>query len=146
MKRTESMSSLQSKHIFYIEDDVKNRSIVQLILEQSGAKVGFERWGGADVLVRLKSFMPVDLILLDLMFPKNVTGYEVFNLIRSDPSFDAIPIVALTASDPAVELPRVRKQGLAGYISKPINLRWFPQQVATVLEGSSVWPTDWAPF
>jgi CheY-like chemotaxis protein len=133
------MSVLQGKRIFYIEDDVKNRSIAQVIIEQSGAKMGFERWGGAEALVRLKAFMPVDLILLDLMFPHNITGYDIFRAIRSDSTFDRIPVVIVSASDPAIEIPIARARGLDGFISKPIDLRWFPQQIATILTGQPVW-------
>ena len=133
---------LKGKRIFYVEDNLGNRAIVQMIVEQEGAKLGFERWGGADALARLKAFMPVDVILLDLMFPMNVTGYDVFDAIRADENFANIPIVAVSASDPAVELPKVRRKGFAGFISKPISLWQFPKQLAAVIEGQTVWATD----
>lgn len=134
-----AQNQLKNKRIFYIEDDVKNRAIAQMILEQSGATVGFERWGRANAIVMLQAFMPIDAILLDLMFPQGVTGYDVFEAIRANSAFDHIPVIAVSASDPAIEIPRAKQLGFAGFISKPIDIRLFPQQIARCIEGESIW-------
>jgi CheY-like chemotaxis protein len=130
---------LEGKRIFYIEDDIKNRLVSQVILEREGAVVNFENWGRDLVLPRLHSFAPVDLILLDLMFPRGVTGYDIFDHIRSNEAFESTPIVAVSAADATVEIPKARAKGFAGFISKPINLRDFPEQVAAVLDGAQSW-------
>jgi two-component system cell cycle response regulator DivK len=134
------MFPLKEKRIFYIEDNVSNLALVQMILEQQGAKVYFERWGNeADIINRLKSFMPVDLILLDLMFAGNVSGYDIFDQLRQVPDFDHIPIATVSAADPSIEMPKARAKGFAGYISKPVKLIMFPQQVADLINGQHVW-------
>lgn len=131
---------LKGKRIFYIEDNLQNRSIVQLLLEQHGATISFERWGEMrEVSKRLDALMPVDLILLDLMFPRGVSGYDIFDALRQEEKYRAIPIVAISAADPAVEMAKARAKGFAGYISKPINLMQFPQQVAQLIAGERVW-------
>lgn len=130
---------LKDYRIFYVEDDARNRAIVEMILEHNGAKVGFERWGRAATLPRLYEFMPIDLILLDLMFPNNVTGYDIFNLIRDIPQFNGIPIVAISAADPTIEMARTRNHGFDGFISKPINLVRFPFQIEQCIAGQKIW-------
>jgi CheY-like chemotaxis protein len=130
---------LTGKRIFCIEDDNKNRAITQMILEREGAVIGFERWGRGELLAKLDAFMPVDLILLDLMLPHGVTGYDVFDAIRSNPAFEAIPIAALSASDPALEVPKTQARGFAGFISKPVSMTTFPQQVVALLSGERIW-------
>ncbi len=132
------MMLLQGNRIFYIEDDLKNRALTMMILEQAGARVGFERWGQKDAIARLTAFLPVDLILLDLMFPRNVTGYDVFDAICREPLLADIPIVAVSASDPEIEIPKTREKGFAGFISKPIDLRLFPKQVASFINGEHI--------
>src|SRR5687768_4055245 len=97
---------LKDKRIFYVEDDLKNRAIIQMILERAGAKVGFERWGREDTVIRLREFAPIDLILLDLMFPRDVSGYDIFDAIRACGEFQDVPIIAVSASDPSIEIPR----------------------------------------
>ncbi|MCB9438549.1 MAG: response regulator [Anaerolineales bacterium] len=133
------MISLKGKRIFYIEDNLQNRALVQLMLERYGATISFERWGGDDLLPRLEAFLPIDLILLDLMFPNHVSGYDIFDRIRERPAFAEIPIVAISAADPAVEMSKARAKGFSGFIGKPINLLQFPQQIAQLLEGEQVW-------
>lgn len=133
------MMTLKNKRIFYVEDDVTNRSVVQLVLEQHGARMKFERWGGSDAITRLHAFMPVDLILLDLMLPNNVSGYDVFESIRNEAVFDHIPIVALSAADPSIEMAKTRAAGFSGFIGKPISLIDFRHQVASLLMGETVW-------
>jgi ribose transport system substrate-binding protein len=131
---------LKGKRIFYVEDNVSNRALAQLVLEQNGAAVHYERWGDLpQVLARLADFMPVDLILMDLMFPKGASGYDLFDGIRANDQYKDIPIVAISASDPSIEMPKARAKGFSGYIAKPINMMEFPRQIITLIEGSPVW-------
>jgi two-component system, cell cycle response regulator DivK len=133
------MMQLQDKRIFYVEDDIKNRVVVKMILEVVGAVVASESWGKLEVVTaRLAEFQP-DLILLDLMFPRNVSGYDIFEVIHNDPPFAHLPVVAVSASDPSIEVPRTRAKGFAGFISKPITLQQFPDQIAAVLNHESIW-------
>lgn len=83
--------------------------------------------------------MPIDLILLDLMFPNHISGYDIFDRIRENPTFAHIPIVAISAADPALEMSKARAKGFSGFIGKPINLLQFPQQIVQLLEGEQVW-------
>jgi len=129
---------LQGKRIFIIEDNLGNRAIMQLLLEQHGVRVDFERWG-IDTLDRLHKFQPVDLILLDLMFPGEVTGYDIFDQIRSFSEYEHTPIIAVSASEPAVSIPKTREKGFNGFIPKPINFDNFPKQIASILDGDNIW-------
>jgi two-component system cell cycle response regulator DivK len=131
--------SLKGKRIFYVEDDVGTKAIAQLILEQAGVQFAFERWGNENTIAKLRAFMPVDLIMLDLMLAHKVSGYDVFDAIRREPEFGHIPIVAVSAADPSVEIPKTRSKGFAGFIGKPISLRLFPQQIAELIDGGQVW-------
>lgn len=138
MKANEHMK-LNNTRIFYVEDDLKNRAIVQMLLEQAGAVVGFERWGRNETLSKLIAFQPIDLILLDLMFPNGVSGYDVFQMIRQCPEFAAVPIIAISAADPGIEMVRAHDLGFSGYISKPIDLRQFAEQISQCIHGAPVW-------
>jgi len=131
---------LEGKRVFLVEDNQGNAAIIQLLLEQDGAKVLRGRWTG-DITSLLSKKMPLDAILLDLMLPHGVTGYDLFDQIRKDSKFDGIPVVAVSASDPAGAISKVRKQGFAGFIAKPVNFENFAEQIATILGGEQVWYT-----
>lgn len=126
---------LKGKRIFLIEDNLINRSIMQTLLEREGAIIEFERWG-KDTEERLQKFIPVDIILLDLMFPDDVSGYDIFDRIRLLPEFIEIPIVAVSAADDTM---KARAKGFAGYIKKPVDPLQFANQITNILDHKPVW-------
>jgi two-component system, chemotaxis family, sensor kinase CheA len=133
-----SSKLLKGKRIFIVEDDLENRIIAQILLAEQGAEVVFER-GGRQTCEKLKLFAPVDIILLDLMFPGNVSGFDIYDQIRLMPEFSTIPIVAVSASDTSAAVPKARTKGFAGFITKPVSFGNFARQVFEILNGQPVW-------
>jgi two-component system chemotaxis sensor kinase CheA len=129
---------LQHKRIFLVEDNIGNLTIVKILLEAHGAVVATHR-SGQDVLPHLRSFLPVDLIILDLVLPSGVTGYDIFSAIRNQSEFDGVPIVAMSFIDRSKAIPEVKKRGFSGYIGKPISFQDFPKQIGDILAGQSIW-------
>ncbi len=130
--------SLNGKRIFIVEDNIENKAVMQLLLEKAGALVAFDRWGVATVEKAL-SFMPVDLFLMDLMFPNHEDGYQIADRLRAVPELHAIPIVAVSAADPADEIARAQAHGFSGFIAKPISFHNFVPYIEGVFEGKQVW-------
>ncbi len=130
---------LKGKHIFVVEDDSLNLAIIRTILQRAGAVVPFDHWGDATLQKMLSYTFKIDLILLDIMFPHNVSGYDIFDAIRAVPELSDIPIVAVTASDPDIEMNKAREKGFSGYICKPLDRTGFAHLVAAILEGREVW-------
>lgn len=129
---------LQGKQIFVVEDNLQNRIVFQMILTSAGASVEFERWG-KDALRQLQYMKNVDLIILDLMLHGGVSGYDIFTELRKLPEYAHIPIIAVSASEPAFAIPQTRKMGFNGFIGKPISKHLFPKQVASIIGGEAVW-------
>jgi CheY-like chemotaxis protein len=135
---------LKNKHIFVVEDDPSNLAVISTILRRNGASVSFDSWGDKTLkkMVLANDSFKIDLIILDLMLARQVSGFDIFQLLRQDATLKEVPVVVVTASDPDVEMNKARTMGLNGFISKPIN-RWkFPEQIATVLNGGEVWGDD----
>lgn len=132
------MSSLIRKRIFVVEDDFNNRIITQMALITHDVRVEFDRWG-KDTMVKLVSFGKPDLILLDLMFPNGITGYDIFDLIRANNTYNNVPIVAISASDTSTAIPRCQAKGFSGFIAKPIDSDHFAAQLEAILDGQKVW-------
>lgn len=131
---------LNNKRIFVLEDNLENKAIAQMLLERAGAIVLVDRWG-VETLSNLQRFAPVDAILLDLMLPGLITGYDIFQQIRAQPEFNHVPIVAVSAADSSTALPKARALGFSGFISKPIDFRLFAQQIRLVVNGERIWHT-----
>ena len=132
------MTDLQDRRIFVVEDDVANMAVYATLLKAAGALVFQDPWN-FNTLKMLLQFLPVDAILLDLMLRRGISGYEILDQIKSCPELVSIPVIAVSASDPSIEIPKTQEKGFAGFISKPIMLAQFPSQVASCIEGRPVW-------
>lgn len=129
---------LKDKRIFIVEDNMQNRLIFQMALIRQGASVDFERWG-RDTLYHIQNTSRIDLIVLDLMLADGVSGFDIFDQIRALPKYNAVPIIAVSAMDPSIAIPKTRAQGFSGFIAKPIDNVLFPKQLASIIEGEKVW-------
>ncbi|MEO0561956.1 MAG: response regulator [Chloroflexota bacterium] len=130
--------NLKNTRIFLVEDNIGNQAITKTLLESHGAIIGIHRTG-QNVISHLKSFAPVDLIILDLMLPNGVTGYDIFSDIRSEHEYDDIPIIAMSVIDRSRVVPQAKRRGFSAFISKPIRYHEFPDQIARILDGESIW-------
>ena len=131
---------LGGKRIFIVEDSGGNLAIARILLESYGAIVKFER-RGLNVSELILKQMPIDIILMDLMLPNKVSGFDIVDEIRSVPELAKIPIVAISAADPDASMPVAREKGLAGFISKPIT-PLIAYHIAKVISGIPVWIGD----
>ena len=129
---------LRGKIVFIVEDNSQNRIVYQIMMVRNGARVEFDRWG-RDTIARMKTLDKIDIILMDLMLPSGDSGFVIFETIRKDSRFNAIPIVAVSAADPSTALPRTQQMGFSGFIGKPINDDLFPGQLARIIAGEKVW-------
>jgi CheY-like chemotaxis protein len=131
---------LEGKRIFIIEDEVRNRVIYKLLLPKYGATVEFEGWG-PEALAHLERWGAVDLIIMDLMLQRGISGYDLFSTIRQRAQFDTVPIVAVSAADATAAIAKTSAMGFAGFIAKPIHQERFASQLARILAGERIWDT-----
>ena len=132
---TPAKQTVAGKRIYVLEDNLDNRIVLRMAL--IGAILEFDRWG-RDTMKHLKQFAPVDLIILDLMLPAGVTGYSVFEEIRADKTFTKIPIIAFSASEPSVAIPKCQHLGFSGFIPKPMGDN-FAEQIMKAISGEKIW-------
>lgn len=131
---------LEGKHIFIVEDDMKNRKVYSMVLAAThGARLEFDRWAPG-ALERLQAFCPVDLIILDLMFLMGgISGYEIIREIRGVEALAQVPVVAISAAEPSHAIAKTKHLGFNGFIAKPVSDELLPQQLLQVLSGQPVW-------
>jgi DNA-binding response OmpR family regulator len=105
--------------VLYIEDDTEMIDLVRLILSRKGIAVkGAE--GGKRGLELVKTIHP-DLVLLDLMMP-DMDGWDVFQVIKSDPDTASIPCIIITArSQPIDRVLGLYIARVDDYLSKPFR-------------------------
>jgi signal transduction histidine kinase len=118
--------------ILYVEDDPACMLLVHRLLESEG----FQVLTTADGLsaTEFAIYERPDLILMDINIG-GLDGYEVTTKLRSMPELDSTPIVAVTAATLDGDRGRALASGCNGYISKPIDVDAFPDQVREFLQG-----------
>ncbi len=119
-----------SARILIVDDNVINLKLATDVLACAGHAIA-----GAEDAARALALLeqaPPDIILLDLAMP-GMDGPTLARRIKADARFRQIPIVALTASAMKGDESRALAAGFDGYITKPIDTRRFPAQVAGYL-------------
>jgi CheY-like chemotaxis protein len=112
--------------VLVVEDNERNRKLVRTILEFRGYEV-VELEDGEHTVTRAKECKPV-LVLMDIELPK-VDGITALKMLRADPQTAHLPVAAVTASVTPTERDRVVAAGFNAYISKPIDVMSFGEQV-----------------
>ena len=118
--------------VLYIDDDPVNRTLINRLLSSYNFQV-LEAQTGLEGIAVAKKERP-NLILMDINMP-GLDGHETTTRMRSIPDLTGIPIVALTARTAKGERQLALAAGCDGYITKPIDVDNFPQQVISYLEG-----------
>ncbi len=117
--------------ILIVEDSPDNMKLFRTLLELKGHLVtGLA--GGDDLLTTLDQ-TPPELVLMDIQLPGK-DGFALLREIRGSAHRD-LAIVALTAHAMSGDQERAIEAGFDGYITKPIDIHSFPEQVARALVG-----------
>lgn len=90
---------------------------------------------GREAVARAKAFEP-DLVVMDIQLP-HVSGLELIGQMKRDPRLRAIPIMAVTAYAGRDDEERIRAAGANAYVSKPISVMRFVQEVRAAMGGDS---------
>ena len=119
-----------AKNVLVIEDNEQNLYLLTFLLEQHGYRVFAARDGATGIAMAIEC--NPDLILLDIQLPA-MDGYAVARALRSNPSLDAVPIVAVTSYAMLGDRERGLAAGCNGYIEKPINPDTFLAEIEQLL-------------
>jgi two-component system, cell cycle response regulator DivK len=116
--------------VLYIEDDDNNRLLIRRLLTAYGFDVNAV--DNAAEGIRLAQASPPDLILMDLSMP-GMDGLTATRRIRETPSIADIKVIALTANALEGDEARSIEAGCNGYISKPIDIDSFVDEINNYL-------------
>lgn len=116
--------------VLYIDDDDSNRLLVRRVLMAEGFEV--EEANNAEDGIAMAANDPPDLILMDINMPR-MDGLTAANRIRNMPTIADIKIVALTANAMHGDREIILEAGLDGYISKPIDIDKFADEISQYL-------------
>ncbi|NVM21180.1 MAG: response regulator [Desulfobacterales bacterium] len=113
-----TIERLRGATILVAEDNTINQDVASEILASVGIIVETAN-NGKEAIDALNSGA-YDCVLMDIQMP-DMDGFEATRLIRQDPNFNKLPIIAMTAHAMTGDRQKCIEVGMNDYIAKPIE-------------------------
>ena len=125
---TPSLDTVRTRgtRVLLVEDNEINQEVAIGQLED--AEIAVDLAENGEIAVRMVQNKDYDLVLMDMQMPV-MDGIEATRVIRADPRFNSLPIIAMTANAMAADRDRCLEAGMNDHIAKPID----PEQLFRVL-------------
>jgi CheY-like chemotaxis protein/HAMP domain-containing protein len=114
-----SDEDLVGQTVLLVDDDARNIFALSSVLERRGMRV-LTATTGSEAISLIESVPSVAIVLMDIMMP-GMDGYETMQVIRANPRFRRLPIVALTAKAMKGDREKCLEAGASDYLAKPVN-------------------------
>jgi DNA-binding response OmpR family regulator len=114
-----TVPSAARRRILVVDDEPYVGRIIQLKLENGPYEVELVQ-DGESALERLRSPLPIDLVLLDIVMPP-VSGLDVLEELRRLPHRRATPVIMLTAKGQNADRTRANELGATDFLTKPFS-------------------------
>jgi CheY-like chemotaxis protein len=116
---TTSDESLVGRKALLVDDDARNIFALSSVLERRGMRV-LTATTGREAINLLEENPELAIVLMDIMMPE-MDGYQTIEMIRKQPAFRRLPIIALTAKAMKGDREKCLEAGASGYLAKPVN-------------------------
>jgi PAS domain S-box-containing protein len=113
--------------VLLVEDNEINQQVASEIMSSAGLIVEIAG-NGKEAVEKVNSSI-YDVVLMDVQMPI-MDGYTATKIIRQDPRFNTLPILAMTANAFASDKEKSLEAGMNDHISKPID----PQELFAALD------------
>ena len=126
------MDSENTKNrVLIVDDNQANCELLEAYLDGIDCDTAIAE-DGQQALEMVPEYPP-DLILLDVMMPK-LSGFEVCQQLKSEPSTSNIMILMVTALNELGDIERAVEAGTNDFLSKPVNRVELIKRVENMLE------------
>ncbi len=114
-----SADALAGMQVLLVEDNEINRELAcELLTASAGVDVTVAH-NGVEAIEKLRQ-QNFDAVLMDIQMPV-MDGYEATRLIRQDPAWHSLPIIAMTAHAMVTERAKCLDAGMDDYVPKPMD-------------------------
>jgi len=114
-----SDDDLVGQTVLLVDDDARNIFALSSMLERRGMRV-LTATTGSEAISVIQSQTDVAIVFMDIMMP-GMDGYETMQVVRADPAFRRLPIIALTAKAMKGDREKCLEAGASDYLAKPVN-------------------------
>jgi len=125
--------------LLLVEDNQTSQELAHELLERRGARVDLAGNGAEALRLLGEAGAGYQAVLMDVHMPV-MDGLEATRLLRQEPRFAALPVIAMTASALTREREECLEAGMNDQVNKPINVaelyatlaRWVGPAVVTL--------------
>ncbi len=121
--------------ILIVDDDIRTAEFISQSLQAAGHECAVTRKG--EESLHMAKAGPIDLLVLDVMLPGGVSGFEVCRRFRADSDLYTLPILLLSAMAGEEEVMHGLAQGADDYVTKPFAVPNLVQRVEALLRASA---------
>jgi len=121
------LTGMEQKKILIADDNENIREALTYLLEDEGYQLWLAK-DGAETIEKVREFRP-DILFLDIMMPE-INGYDVCQVIKSDPVLKNTYVIMLTAKGQVAEQERGKEVGADEYVVKPFS----PMEILTKIK------------
>jgi HAMP domain-containing protein/CheY-like chemotaxis protein/signal transduction histidine kinase len=114
-----SDEDLVGRTVLLVDDDARNIFALSSVLERRGMHV-LTATTGSEAIALVESRPDLAIVLMDIMMPQ-MDGYQTMAVIREQPQFRRLPIIALTAKAMKGDREKCLEAGASDYLAKPVN-------------------------
>ena len=108
-----------SKKVLIVDDNEGLRKLLSLTLKSTSFQL-LEAENGEDALRMTESHLP-DVVLLDVMMPGSMDGYQTCAAIKSNPKLSNTKVYILSARAQKADLEAGKQAGADHYLTKPFS-------------------------
>ncbi len=119
------------KKILIVDDQADVRKLLAIVLGRKDRNLLYAA-SGEEAIVIAHAEIP-DLILLDVMMPGGMDGYQAARILKSEDATCGCPIIAMTARAQEEDRQEAFAAGADAYVSKPFDMGDLQVKVETLL-------------
>ncbi len=114
-----SDDDLLGRTVLLVDDDARNIFALSSVLERRGMHV-LTATTGKEAIEIVENTPELAIVLMDIMMPE-MDGYQTMGVIREQPEYRRLPIIALTAKAMKGDREKCLEAGASDYLAKPVN-------------------------
>jgi CheY-like chemotaxis protein/signal transduction histidine kinase len=114
-----SDDDLIDRIVLLVDDDARNIFALSSVLERRGMRV-LTATTGREAIEIVENTPELAIVLMDIMMPE-MDGYQTMGVIRENPDYRRLPIIALTAKAMKGDREKCLEAGASDYLAKPVN-------------------------
>ena len=122
--------SEREHQILIVDDDPQIHKLLGMALPAPHFRI-LSAFSAAEAYAQIEQHHPA-LVILDVMMPK-VSGIEVCNYIKENPSLKDVLVLILSAKDSQLDRIDGLKHGADDYVAKPFHIRHLVRKIEHML-------------